>query len=306
MTTHATDPITTHQSASSSRSRPSAASRPQRGGRALGTPRWFTYVVLGCAVVLSIFPLYWMFVVGSNDSSAINDVPPRLLPGDNFSNLASQVFEAAPFERALLNSLIVSVCVATGQVLFSTMAGFAFAKLRFPGRNALLVVVIVTMMVPPQLGVIPLFIIMSDIGWANTLQAVIAPSVVSAFGVFWMRQLIDGTVPDELLEAARIDGATTFTIYRKIVLPLIRPGAAVLGLFAFMFAWNDFFWPLVVLNRLDSMTVQVALNQLQSQAYTTDYGVEMAGTFIATMPLLLLFLLLGRQIVAGVMEGALK
>lgn len=274
--------------------------------RQLNTTGWFTYVVLGSAVLLSIFPLYWMFVVGSNDSSAINDVPPRLTPGGNFGALADQTFSATPFGRALLNTFFVATLVAAGQVLFSTMAGFAFAKLRFPGRNALLVIVILTMMIPPQLGVIPLFILISDLGWANTLRAVIAPSVVSAFGVFWMRQLIDGTVPDELIEAAKLDGASTFRVYRSVALPLVRNGAAVLGLFAFMFAWNDFFWPLIVLSDPDSHTVQVALRQLQNQAYTTDFGVQMNGTFIATLPLLLMFLLLGRQIVAGVMEGALK
>ena len=279
----------------------------RRGTRELNTTGWFTYVVLGAAVLLSIFPLYWMFVVGSNDSSAINDVPPRLTPGGNFGNLADQTFSATPFGRALFNTFFVATLVAAGQVLFSTMAGFAFAKLRFPGRNVLLVVVILTMMIPPQLGVIPLFILISDLGWANTLlAAVIAPSVVSAFGVFWMRQLIDGTVPDELIEAAKLDGASTFRVYRSVALPLVRNGAAVLGLFAFMFAWNDFFWPLIVLNDPDRHTVQVALRQLQNQAYTTDFGVQMNGTFIATLPLLLMFLLLGRQIVAGVMEGALK
>jgi len=267
---------------------------------------WITYVVLIATVVLSIFPLYWMFVVGSNDTSAINDFPPRLTPGSNFRLLASEVFGRTQFGRALINSFIVASLVALGQVLFSTMAGFAFAKLRFPGRNLLMVIVIITMMIPPQLGVIPLFIVISDLGWASTLQAVVAPSVVSAFGVFWMRQLIDGTVPDELIEAAKIDGASTFRVYRSIVMPLVRPGAAVLGLFAFMFAWNDFFWPLIALSKPESHTVQVALRQLQNQAYTTDFGVQMNGTFIATVPLLLIFLVLGRQIVAGVMEGALK
>ena len=288
---------------------PTSNASPAKGldrHRSIHAPGWFTYVVLAITVLLSLFPLWWMFVVGSNDSSAINDVPPRLIPGDNFGPLADQVFSATPFARALLNTFIVAGLVAAGQVLFSTMAGFAFAKLRFPGRNILLVVVIVTMMVPPQLGVIPLFILISDLGWASTLQAVVAPSVVTAFGVFWMRQLIDGTVPDELIEAAKIDGASTFKVYRSVVLPLVRSGAAVLGLFAFMFAWNDFFWPLIVLSDPDSHTVQVALRQLQNQAYTTDFGVQMNGTFIATVPLLLIFVLLGRQIVAGVMEGALK
>ena len=121
-----------------------------------------------------------------------------------------------------------------------------------------------------------------------------------------MRQLIDGSVPDELIQAAKIDGASTFRVYRSIALPLVRSGASVLALFAFMLAWNDFFWPLIALSDQDSHTVQVALRQLQNQAYTTDFGVQMAGTFIATVPLLFIFILLGRRIVAGVMEGARK
>jgi cellobiose transport system permease protein len=267
---------------------------------------WFTYLVLGIAVLMSVFPLYWMFVVGSNDTSAINDIPPAMVPGGNFPTLVEQVFESGPFLRAMFNSLIVATVIATVQVLFSTLAGFAFAKLQFKGRNVLFVLVVGTMMIPVQLGIIPLFLEMRLIGWVNSLLAVVFPGFISAFGVFWMRQLIEGSVPDELLEAARVDGASTFRMYRSVVLPLVRSGAAVLGLFAFMFAWNDFLWPLVVLNDPDSYTVQVALRQIQNQAYITDFGVQMAGTVVATVPLLLIFLLLGRQIIGGIMEGALK
>lgn len=274
-------------------------------GRLGRVPR-STYVVLTFAVVMSVFPLYWMFVVGSNDTSAINDIPPAVAPGGNFGNLVGQVFDSGPFLRAMFNSLLVSSVIAVSQVLLSTLAGFAFAKLEFKGRNVLFVIVVGTMMVPVQLGIIPLFLEMRLIGWVNSLLAVMLPGFVSAFGVFWMRQLIDGTVPDELLDAARVDGASTFRTYWSVVLPMVRSGAAVLGLFAFMFAWNDFLWPLVVLNDPDSYTVQVALRQIQNQAYITDFGVQMAGTVIATVPLLVIFILLGRQIIGGIMDGALK
>lgn len=267
---------------------------------------WFTYLVLGVTTLMSIFPLYWMFVVASNDSSAINNVPPALVPGDNFLNNARQVFEAVPFGRNLLNSFVVSGSIALGQVLLSALAGFAFAKLRFAGRNALLALVVGTMMVPVQLAVVPQFIIVTELGWVNELKALIVPGLVTAFGVFWMRQAVDNSLPDELIEAARIDGASNLRIFWTIALPSIRPAASVLGLFAFMTAWNDFFWPLIVLNSPGSFTVQVALRQLQSQAYVTDYGVQMAGIVLGTLPLLLMFVLLGRQIVGGIMEGALK
>jgi cellobiose transport system permease protein len=278
----------------------------RRSSRPAGRPGRTTYIVLGLTVLLSVFPFYWMFVVASNDTSAINNVPPALLPGSNFFDNAAAVFERVPFERALLNSAIVSVAVAAGQVFFSAMAGYAFAKMRFRFRNALFVLVIGTMMVPLQLGVVPQFLLITELGWVNDLKALIVPGLVTAFGVFWMRSAIDNAVPDELIEAAQVDGARSFRIFWSIVLPSIRPAAAVLSLFAFMAAWNDFFWPLIVLNKPDSFTVQVALRQLQTEAYVTDYAVQMAGIVMATVPLLVLFVFLGKQIVGGIMEGALK
>ena len=191
-------------------------------------------------------------------------------------------------------------------MFFSALAGFAFAKLRFRWRTPLFVLVVGTMMVPLQLGLVPQFLLIDRLGWVNDLRALIVPGLVTAFGVFWMRQAIDNAVPDELVQAAAVDGAGPFRTFWSIVLPSIRPAASVLGLFAFMFAWNDFLWPLIVLNDQDSFTVQVALRQLQTQAYVTDYGVQMAGIVLATAPLLLIFVLLGRQIVGGIMEGALK
>jgi len=267
---------------------------------------WFTYFVLAFTMLLSLFPLYWMFVVASNDTSAINDVPPALVPGPNFLDNARQVFEAVPFWRNMFNTLVVAGAIAVGQLFFCALAGFAFAKLEFPGRRTLLAFVIGTMMVPLQLAVVPQFVLITNLGWVNDLKALIVPGLVSAFGVFWMRQSIENSLPDELVDAARIDGAGSFRIFWSIALPVIRPAATVLGLFSFMTAWNDFFWPLIVLNSPDSFTVQVALRQLQSQAYVTDYGVQMAGIVLGTAPLLLIFIILGRQIVGGIMDGALK
>ncbi len=273
--------------------------------RAWDAPRWFTYVVLGVALVLSIFPLYWMFVVASNDTTAINSIPPAVVPGPNLIRTAGQVFDTVPFGKALLNSAIVSSAIAVSSMFFASLAGFAFAKLRFRGRNVLFLIVIATMLVPLQLGIVPLYVLVSQLGWVGRLQAVIVPGAVSAFGVFWMRQYIQRAVPDEILEAGRVDGCSTFRLYRSIVLPAIRPAAAVLGLLVFMTAWNDFLWPLIVLPDPDAFTVQVALQNLRS-AYFTDYGLVMNGTVLGTVPLLLVFILVGRQLVAGIMEGAVK
>ncbi len=276
-----------------------------RGGVNRG-PGLITYALLLLIAALSFFPYYWMFVVASNDTSVINEIPPRLIPGDRFIDNMRTVFGNVRFGRALINSAIVATLASTAQTFFSALAGYSFAKLQFKGKNVLFVVIIATMMVPLQLGIVPQFLLISWLGWVNDLRALIVPATVSAFGVFWMRQAIDASVPDELIQAAKVDGAGTFRIFRSIVLPSVRPQASVLALFAFMFMWNDFFWPLVVLNRQDSFTVQVALRQVQEQAYVTDYAIQMAGTVAGTVPLFLVFLAFGRQIVSGIMEGAVK
>jgi len=189
-------------------------------------------------------------------------------------------------------------------VLFCTLAGFAFAKMRFRGRNVLFGITVGTMMIPPSLSVVPLYSIMADLGLAGRLPSVILPSLVCAFGVFFMRQYLLQSLPDELIEAAKVDGATSLRTVWSIVLPIARPGMAVLGMLTFMTAWNDFFWPVITLNSTNP-TVQVALNNLGS-GYVPDTAVIMAGTLVGTLPVLVVFALLGRQIVGGIIAGAVK
>lgn len=263
------------------------------------------YILLAVVALLSFFPFYWMFVISSNDSSAITNIPPVVVPGPNFLRSLGMVNEIINFSVPLLNSLFVASVVALSQVFFSTLAGFAFAKLRFRGKGPLFIFILATMTVPTGLGIIPFYFLMSNLGLINTLASVILPGLTTAFGVFWMRQTIDGGVPDELIEAAKIDGASNFRIYRSIVLPAIRPTATVLGLFGFLAAWNDFMWPLLSLNSPENFTVQVAVRQLRS-AYFIDYSLQMTGAFLATVPLLILFALVARRMVAGVMAGAIK
>ena len=277
-----------------------------RSNRRLGAPRWFTYLVLLVAVALSLFPFYWMFVASSNDESAVNASPPVLVPGTEFGHRIHEILTRFPFAHAFLNSFIVAGSVAILVVLFSSLAGYTFSKMRFAGRNSLFVLVVATMMIPTQLSIVPLFIIMQHLGWVNSLFALIGPSSVSAFGVFWMRQYVEGAVHDEIVQAATVDGANSFKTFWYVVFPMIRPAAAVLGLFAFMDAWNDFLWPSIILQSPHQYTVQVALEQVQTQAYSIDYGIALAGSLMATAPLLLLFVLLGRQIVSGIMEGAVR
>ncbi len=270
----------------------------------LGKPRKATYWVLAIFVLGSLFPFYWSFLVASRDNGILTERIPPFLPGGNFLTNAARVFDTVPFWKALANSLIVSGTVTLTTVLFSSLAGFAFAKLRFRGSNGLFVFIVVTLAVPTQLGIIPLFIAMSKLGWAGGLQSVIVPNLVTAFGVFWMRQYTLDALPYELIEAARVDGCSMIRIFWNVCLPAVRPAAAILAMFTFMTSWNDFLWPLVVLDA-GNPTVQLALENLQS-GYYIDYSLVLAGTTLATIPILIVFLLLGRQIVAGIMQGAVK
>jgi cellobiose transport system permease protein len=265
-----------------------------------------SYVALMLGILLSIYPLYYMFVIATRGLDAINDTPPPFTPAGAFSDNFGRVLDndAANFMKGLTNSIIVSAVVTFSVVLTGSLAGFAFAKLRFRGRNALLLSVIATMMVPTQLSLIPLWSFMQDLGWYDSLKAVTVPFLVSGFGVFFMRQYASQAVSDELIEAARVDGCSTVRIYWNVVLPALRPACAVLGLLTFMQTWNEFLWPYAILSP-ENPTLQVSLATL-SYAYYTDYSQVFAATAVGTIPLLAVFIVFGRQIIGGIMEGAVK
>lgn len=259
------------------------------------------------SVLLSAFPIYWMVIIATRTTDAANELPPPFFPGGEFGENIRRVMdvEQAHFIKGLVNSMIVASAVTVSVVVLSTLAGFAFAKLRFRGRNVLLLLVVLTMMVPlQQMGIIPLYMMMVKLGWNNELKAVILPFLVNGFGVFLMRQYTAQAVPDELIEAARVDGCSTLRIYWSIVLPALRPAMAVLALFTFMQTWNEFIWPLAVLTP-SNPTVQLSISALNS-AYYEDYALMFTGTALATIPLLVIFVLFGRQIIGGIMEGAVK
>jgi len=281
---------------------PAAGRRVRRAFRR--RPGKITYLMLTAVAFFSFFPLYWSVVVASQDNSALGKVPPPMLLGGNLWVNLKRAFTSVPFETALINSFLVAGAITLSVVVFSTLAGFAFAKLTFRGRNALLVTIVATMMVPTQLGIIPLYMLMAKIEWTGTLYAVIVPSMVSAFGVFFMTQYLSEAVPTELLEAGRVDGCSTIRLFWHVVLPAARPAAAVLGMLTFLTAWNDFFWPLVVLTPEDP-TVQVVLSTLAS-GRIQDYSLSLTGALIAILPLLAVFGLLGKQIIGGIMQGAVK
>ena len=278
----------------------------RRGRESVGERRagLFTYAALVLVTILALIPLYWTVVAASRTNADIAKTPPPLTPGGNLFSNIGEALEQVDMFKALLNSVIVSGSIALGTVFFCTLAGFAFAKLRFRGSTVLLLIILATMMVPAQLGVVPLFILIAELGWVNHLQAVILPTLVSAFGVVFMRQYLVRALPTEIIEAAVVDGASSFRIFRSIVLPAARPAMAVLGMLTFLMAWNDFFWPIIALSS-QNPTVQVALNSL-GQGYVPDRSIILAGTLVGTVPVLVVFALLGKQIVGGIMEGAVK
>ena len=267
-------------------------------------PGFLVYGLLLAFALGSAAPLYWSFLLGSHTKEIAAQGVPPLLPGGHFLSNAQRVLDTVPFWKALGNSILVSSVTAASVVFFCTLAGFAFAKLRFRGSTPLMVFVVATLAVPTQLGVIPLFILMADLGWTGTLWAVIVPTLVTAFGVFFMRQYLVDVIPDELIEAARVDGAGQFRTFLTVGVPAARPAMAILGLFTFMTAWTDFLWPLLVL-KPQSPTLQTALSQLQS-GYYVDYSIVLTGAILATLPLLVLFVVAGKQLISGIMAGAVK
>ncbi|UYN83205.1 MAG: carbohydrate ABC transporter permease [Microcella sp.] len=281
---------------------PSSRRRRNRSGIAL-RPGFLSYGLLLAWVLGTAYPLWWSFVVASGTNATRGETLP-LIPGGNFLANAVKVFDAIPFWLALGNSILVSSVITVAVVSFSTLAGYAFAKLKFRGREGLLIFVIATMAIPTQLGIIPLFIVMRELGWTGTLGAIIIPNLVTAFGVFFMRQYLVGVIPDELIEAARMDGANQIRTFFTVAVPAARPAMAILGLFTFMMAWTDYLWPLIVLSP-QNPTLQTALSQLQS-GYYVDYSIVLAGAVLATLPLLILFLAAGRQLISGIMQGAVK
>ncbi|CAG9609130.1 L-arabinose transport system permease protein AraQ [Pseudoneobacillus rhizosphaerae] len=265
----------------------------------------FLYLMLFSGALLSLFPFYWMFVIATNPNHVVNRVPPAMLPGEHLVINFKNVLETIPFFGALYNSFLVSTTVTVSVLFLSSLAGYAFAKLRFKGKNVLFVFILVTMMIPSQLGLIPSYVIITKLGWISDLRALIVPGMVSAFGIFWMRQYIKEAIPDELVEAAKIDGCSQLRIYWTIVVPLILPAFATLGIITYMGVWNDFMWPLVVLKDESVHTIQVAV-RLLNDAYVRDYGMIMSGTFWATVPLVVIFLVFNKFFIESLTKGAVK
>ncbi|WP_030222422.1 carbohydrate ABC transporter permease [Streptomyces bikiniensis] len=265
-----------------------------------------TYVLLVLAAAVSLFPLYWNVVAASHTGERVVAAPAPLLPGPRLFDNLTFAWNQVDMGEALVNTTIVASLVAVSTVLFSTLAGFAFAKLPFRGRTMLLSLVVATMTIPPQLSVIPLYQIVTDLGWVDQLQSVVLPSLVAAFGVFFMRQFLVEALPVELVEAARMDGAHSLRVIWHVVFPVARPAMAVLGMLVFVQSWNDFFWPFIALTPDGNPTLQVALAGLGAGNHSVDHAIVLTGALISTVPLLLVFAFLGKHIVGGITAGAVK
>ncbi|MFD9544906.1 carbohydrate ABC transporter permease [Streptomyces sp. NPDC060022] len=263
-----------------------------------------TYAVLILLTAGSLFPLVWTAIAASRTNTRLAETPPPFWFGGRLLANLETAWSDGNMGMALLNTTMVAGTITVGTVVFSTIAGFAFAKLRFRLKNVLLMLTIAIMMVPPQLSVVPLFMLVAELEWTNQLQAVILPTLVSAFGVFFIRQYLTEALPTELIEAARVDGVSNLRMLWHVVFPAARPAMAVLAMLTFVQAWNDFFWPIIALTQ-DNPTVQVALTGL-GRGYIPDQSVIMAGALLGTLPLLLVFTLFGKQIVGGIMRGAVK
>ncbi|SHF63715.1 carbohydrate ABC transporter membrane protein 2, CUT1 family [Caldanaerobius fijiensis DSM 17918] len=265
------------------------------------------YLILFCGGILMIFPFYWMVVLSTHSAQEIFKFPPPIIFGNDFIKNYRMVVETIPLWRNMLNSLFVATSSVLLVLLFCSLAGYAFAMYNFPGKNLLFSLMLVTMMVPGLITIVPWFIMMTKFGWINNYYGLIIPGAANAFGIFWMRQYIAGTLPHDLLDAAKIDGCPEWQIFFRIALPILKPGLAALGIYTFIGSWNNFMGPLLILKDPNVFTLPVALSALQgdpTRGY--DYGVLMTGTTLAVAPMLIAFVFLSKYIIQGMTAGAIK
>lgn len=262
------------------------------------------YLVLLLGAATMVVPFLWMLSTALKAPNTVLTRTPQLIP--KHPTLASfrEVFDAVPLERMFVNSVFVTTVVVAAQLLTGSLAAYAFSRMQWPGRDAVFMVYLATLMIPSQVTITPLFILMRELGWINTYQGLILPGIVSAFGTFLLRQSMLN-VPREYEEAAFLDGANHWIVYRSIVIPMIRPALATLAVLATMASWNDFLWPLFVINDKELMTLPVGLSLLQGQ-YTSDWNLMMAGAVISVVPIILVFLAAQRTFINGMLQSGLK
>jgi multiple sugar transport system permease protein len=278
---------------------PSATS--SLGRRAVAILR---YVLIVLAAGTMVLPFLWMLSTSLKAPGSVLTVPPQIIPESPTLESYRRVAETIPILRMVGNSLFVTVATVTLQLTTCAFSAYAFARMRWKGRDVLFIVYLATLMVPGQVTITPLFILIKELGWNNSYQALILPAATSAFGTFLLRQAMLG-IPREYEEAAFLDGATHWTVFRTIIVPMSRTSLATLAVFAAMGAWNDFLWPLIVLKDPDKMTLPVGLSLLQGR-YTNDWNMIMAGAVISVVPIVAVFFAAQRSFVNGMVSSGLK
>ncbi|MDR2114032.1 MAG: carbohydrate ABC transporter permease [Bifidobacteriaceae bacterium] len=265
-----------------------------------------SYALLGLVLLISAYPLFYTLQIASARTENMHDAMGLGFGDQLWSNL-SKAFSTLDFFKALANTVIVATACSVAMVFFCTLAGYSFAKLRFRGKGPLLVFVIGTMAIPTQLSAVPMFIIMSKLDLYGKLPAVILPGIVTAFGVFWMTQYLDAALPYELIEAARVDGCSMIRTFWHVAMPAARPAAAMLALFTFVAQWTNYYWPFLIIGTRSQDVPLLTLAAARLAAGTfQDNTLIMAGVALTTFPLVALFFVAGKQLVSGIMAGAVK
>ena len=275
--------------------------------RRIGKPvrRVLVLLALVLLALIAVFPVYWMNVLATHNTSEIYSSPSPLWFGNDLKPNYDSMLAQVPFWRSAWNSLYIAVLATVTTLFFCSLGGFGFAMYDFRFKNFLFGFVLATLMIPAALNIIPYFVIIKLIGWIDTARALWVPGMASAFGIFLMRQFIASSIPRELMDASRIDGASEFRIYWSVVLPLVRPALGTLGLITFIGSWNNFIVPLVILKQDKTYTLPVTLRNLQG-LYSTDWGAVMLAAALTVLPLLIVFVFASKQVIEGLTQGAVK
>jgi len=262
------------------------------------------YIVLIIMAFIMVLPFIWTILTAFKTQSEALKVPPQILPSSWSLRNFKAVLEILPFGKFFTNTFLMILFRVMGSVFFSALAGYAFARLEFPGKNILFAIILLQMMVPGQIFILPQYMIVSKLGWLNSIKALVVPGIVSTFGTFLMRQFFMG-LPKDLEEAAVLDGCSIWKTFWRIMLPLTKSGLVSVGIFTALFAWKDLLWPLIVNMSIDKMTLSSGLVNLMGQ-YSVDYPQLMAGSLIAILPMIILFLFFQKQFVEGIATSGTK
>ena len=262
------------------------------------------HLILLSGIGVTVFPFVWMVLTSFKATGEATQIPPTIFPKQFLIDAYTQIISSLPFARVYMNTFISTVITTIAQLIFCAMAGYAFARIDFPFKNVIFVILLSVLMVPGQIFLIPQYLIVQKMNLLDSIPALFIPNLFSAFGTFLLRQFFM-SLPKELEEAALLDGCNRFQIFGKIMLPLVKPGLVSLSIFTAKFAWNDFMWPLIVNTSPKMMTLGPALSTLQGQ-YTTQYPMQMAGAVMAVIPIIVLFFIFQKQFIEGVAQSGIK